>query len=95
MWHGTWSIETTYNLNDAVSYNGSSYISLQPGNVSQPPDTAPTFWSLVALAGATGSTGATGATGAEGAQGPTGAQGVQGIQGIQGPTGPAGANGAT
>jgi hypothetical protein len=47
-WKGTWGIGTGYNLNDAVSYNGSSYISLQNGNIAQQPDTSSAWWALIA-----------------------------------------------
>ena len=57
---GGWLAGTTYNLNDAVSFNGSSYISLQSNNTGNEPDTAPTFWSTLAQEGATGATGAAG-----------------------------------
>src|SRR5437588_780025 len=87
-------------LNDGVSFNGSSYMSIQAG-MNQQPDTSPAFWSLLAQQGAAGSTGAAGATGAQGPQGPTGATGVTGPQGspgatgATGPQGPQGATGAT
>ena len=42
----SWSSGTTYNLNDAVFYNGSSYVSLQGSNTGNEPDTSASFWSL-------------------------------------------------
>jgi len=104
-WQGAWNISATYNQNNAVGYNGSSYISLIANNTSNEPDTSPTAWSLVAsagsagpqgpagAAGATGPQGVTGATGAAGATGPTGPQGAAGPQGPQGVAGPAGGTG--
>ena len=101
-WQSAWSSTKTYQLNDAVSYVGNSYISLTAGNTGNKPNTSPTAWSLLAKAGAQGATGpagpqgpqgATGATGAQGPAGPkgaTGATGAQGPAGAQGPTGPAG-----
>ncbi|HXM42527.1 MAG TPA: hypothetical protein VN924_14835, partial [Bryobacteraceae bacterium] len=71
-WQGAWNISATYALNDAVGYNGSSYISLIANNTSNEPDSVPTAWSLVANAGATGAAGPAGATGP---QGPAGAVG--------------------
>ena len=56
-WMGTWSNATAYAPNDAVQYNGSSYISIQAGT-NHTPDVSPTFWSLLAQTGATGATGA-------------------------------------
>ena len=100
MWLGAWSNATAYAVNDGVDYNGSSYISIQAGT-NHTPDASPTFWNLVALAGATGATGpagptgATGATGAIGPAGSIGATGVQGPTGASGAAGPTGPNGAT
>src|SRR5262249_2122546 len=100
IWQGTWSNSTAYAVNDAVQYNGASYISVQAGS-NNPPDTSPAFWNLLADKGATGAIGATGpqgptgATGAIGATGATGPQGAPGPQGPQGPAGPTGASGAT
>src|SRR5207244_3714516 len=79
-------------MNDAVAYNGTSYISIQAGANHQP-DTSSSFWNLLAdkgATGATGTTGATGATGATGPQGPQGPQGPAGATGTTGATGPAG-----
>src|SRR5206468_8131818 len=69
-WQGTWSNSTAYSVNDAVQYNGASYIAIQAGT-NNPPDTSPT-WNLLADKGTTGATGATGAIGATGPQGPQG-----------------------
>lgn len=71
-WQGSWSGATAYALNDAVNYNGSSYLAVQAGT-NQQPDTSPLYWEVLAEKGATGSTGATGAAGATGATGPQGA----------------------
>lgn len=65
VWKDAWLSGTTYNANEAVSYNGSSYISLSGGNQNNDPSTSPLKWSPLALKGATGSTGATGAAGAD------------------------------
>jgi hypothetical protein len=70
-WLGTWSSATTYAQYDAIAFNGSSYIALS-ANTNQEPDTQPTYWQLLAAAGATGRAGATGAAGSTGAQGPAG-----------------------
>ena len=90
-----WSAGTTYNLNDAVFYNGSSYVSLQGSNTGNEPDTSATFWSLLAQQGATGATGAAGSNGAAGATGATGATGPSGADGVNGAAGATGATGAT
>ncbi|MGA3049799.1 MAG: DNRLRE domain-containing protein [Terracidiphilus sp.] len=97
---GTWSNSTIYQINSAVSFNGSSYIAIA-GNLNVAPGTDPTVWTILAAQGSTGSTGATGATGAQGSQGiqgsvgATGATGQQGSVGATGPTGATGSTGAT
>ena len=80
-----------------MSFNGSSYISLQDSNTGHSPDASPTFWSLLAQEGATGATGATGPagpTGATGNDGTNGTNGATGATGSIGPTGPTGSTGA-
>lgn len=94
-WTGAWSAVTAYELNDAVSLAGSSYICIEAHTNQTPPNA--TFWGVVASKGSTGNTGPTGATGAAGSQGPagpTGPQGSAGAAGAQGPTGSTGATGA-
>lgn len=106
MFLGDWSAATMYSTGDSVFFpaTGSSYISLQSANTNNPPDSSPSFWSLLAQMGATGATGetgapgppgATGAPGAAGTTGPTGAQGPAGIIGPAGPIGPTGPTGAS
>ncbi len=63
-YQGTWSGATAYVVNDAVSYNGSSYICIMAHTNQAPPNA--TYWGVIA------SKGDTGATGATGPQGPTG-----------------------
>jgi hypothetical protein len=87
-----WSSTTAYALNAAVQFNGASYISIQPGT-NNPPNTSPTFWSLLAQAGSTGVTGAPRATGPAGTTGAIGAAGPAGAIGPTGPAGPAGTAG--
>ncbi len=48
-YQGVWKAATTYALNDAVSFSGSSYISLAGANMDNEPDTNPTSWSRLAL----------------------------------------------
>jgi len=82
---GTWSSTYTYIIGDAVSYNGSSYISVVDSNLSNQPDINPVpvggvpgppySWALLAQkgdAGAAGVDGAKGDTGNTGATGPAG-----------------------
>lgn len=96
-WQGAWNVTTPYKKNDAVAYQGSSYIALLDNTGVTPTNT--TNWGKLAAKGAAGATGATGPAGPAGAQGPTGPagpigpqgpQGVQGIAGAAGPQGPAG-----
>ena len=88
-YQGSYSSATNYALNDGVTYGGSSYISLAAGNQGNQPGASPSFWALLALAGAAGPTGAAGPAGVAGASGP---QGPAGAQGPQGATGAAGIN---
>lgn len=52
-YRGAWSSGTTYNSDDTVTYNGSSYISLSI-NVGKNPSTETAHWGLLAAKGATG-----------------------------------------
>lgn len=56
-WQGTYSAATAYVVNDAVEYNGSSYICIAPTTGNDP--TNATYWNLMAQKGADG-TGGTG-----------------------------------
>lgn len=53
IWQGEWNALTTYAKNDAVSYNGSSWISLQDSNLNNTP-TANAFWDYLAQKGDAG-----------------------------------------
>jgi hypothetical protein len=63
IWLGTWSGATTYAVNDATQFNGTSYISIQAG-AGHEPDTSPAYWSVLAQVGTTGAPGANGSGGA-------------------------------
>ena len=78
---GNYGSTTNYALHDAVSYQGSTYISLVAGNVGNTPDLSPVQWALLAAQGPVGATGAAGAAGATGAAGAAGATGAAGPQG--------------
>lgn len=84
VFRGSYSPDVVYGLNDAVSYQGSSYISVAAGNRGNAPDSTPASWSLLAVQGATGAQGPAGATGATGAQGAAGSQGPPGAAGAAG-----------
>jgi len=93
-WLSAWNVGTAYQVDDAVSFGGSSYIAIAPGTGLQP-DISPLSWMTLAQKGATGTAGSTGLQGSTGLTGPTGATGPAGAQGIQGPTGLTGSAGAT
>jgi hypothetical protein len=79
---GNYNSTANYALNDAVSYNGSTYISLVTGNAGSTPSLSPSQWAVLA---AQGPAGQTGATGPQGPAGPAGATGAIGATGLQGP----------
>lgn len=84
-WTGPYDNTVTYNLNDAVSYNGSAYIAIGTTLAHLPTD--PTYWDLMASMGNTGATGAVGNTGAVGASGTNGGAGNTGATGASGSAG--------
>jgi hypothetical protein len=84
-YQGTYASTANYGLNDIVTFQGSSYISLVSANHGNTPDASPGQWGVMAL----------GAVGAQGPQGLTGATGSLGLTGPVGPTGAAGPTGAT
>ena len=61
---GAYNSATQYEKNDVVTYQGSSYVSLQATKGNAPTNT--TYWQLIAEKGTKGDTGATGQTGATG-----------------------------
>ncbi|NKI57273.1 hypothetical protein HCG46_03325 [Labrenzia sp. PO1] len=67
IYRGFWSSGDTYNSDETVTYNGSSYISLRV-NIGQNPSVSSDDWGLLA---AKGDVGPVGATGPEGPQGST------------------------
>ncbi len=90
-WLGAWVYTTTYQINDAVSHNGASYIATAINVNTQPPN--PACWDVLTAKGDTGATGPTGPTGNVGVTGPSGT-GPTGPSGPTGPTGPTGHTGA-
>ena len=79
---GNYSSVTNYAFSDAVSYGGSTYISLVATNHGNTPDQSPAYWAVLA---AQGPVGAAGVAGVAGAQGPAGAAGAVGAAGPEGP----------
>ena len=96
-WQGTWSALTSYVIDDAVEYLGSSYFcynNVGPIGTNPVLDTA--HWALLTMIGTGGPTGPIGPTGAASTvAGPTGVQGSAGPAGPIGLTGPIGTTGAT
>jgi hypothetical protein len=70
-WRGAWNTNSSYAVDDAVGFNGSSWfcISAVTGTGNSNPEVATTKWALLASQGAIGP---------QGAQGPTGPQGASG-----------------
>jgi hypothetical protein len=70
-WQGTWDEDSSYDVDDAVGYDGASWFCIEAvtGTGNDAPDVDTDSWALLA---------AQGATGPQGAQGPTGPQGPPG-----------------
>ena len=92
---GTYDSTRNYGLADAVTFNGSGYVSLIAGNLGHTPGQSPGQWSLFAAAGAPGAVGPAGPEGVVGASGPAGPAGPQGATGPGGATGAQGPAGAS
>ncbi len=56
---GAWLAGTGYAANDAVTYNGATYLA-QSANHADPPESDPATWAVLAAAGGAGPTGAAG-----------------------------------
>jgi len=57
IWRGVWEAATTYQQNDVVGRNGSSYISVTADNLNKPPESNPDDWDTTSSAGLTGADG--------------------------------------
>ena len=68
-WRGTWDPVGDYNLNDAVSFNGSSCRYITNSGVVAQPDLDPRTWPLIAQKGDAGAMGPAGLAGQPGPQG--------------------------
>jgi hypothetical protein len=88
-WRGPWAASTVYAVNDAVQYNGSSYVAQF---VNSDATFTPSNWQLLAAQGGVGPQGPQGLQGTQGPIGFPGPQGPQGAQGVQGPVGPSNSN---
>lgn len=85
IWRGDWDADTEYNADngtgagpDAVTADGSLYISLSDANEGNIPNESELDWLCVVSKGDKGDTGDTGATGPSGPAGPSGADGEDG-----------------
>jgi hypothetical protein len=81
-WKGDWSNLSSYSVNDAVSYQGVSYIAIIESIDRLPTNT--TYWDKMADKGDTGDTGLEGSKGDKGDTGDTGLQGPKGDTGDTG-----------
>jgi hypothetical protein len=68
IWRGAWSSSTNYSPNDAIEYQGSSWIAIR-ANVASAPEIGNRDWNLLALKGARGQTGPKGDRGEQGEPG--------------------------
>ena len=87
---GVWSSAANYDLHDAVSEGGGSWLSLHTANLGHQPSSSPLDWAQLAAAGAMGPTGAAGVQGPAGPGGAAGPKGDTGVSGPPGQTGPQG-----
>ena len=55
-WQGEWSSSTTYAINQAVQYDGQSYVALQ-GGADKNPSSQTSYWSLMVSKGGAGADG--------------------------------------
>ena len=92
-WQGAYLSTTNYATNDAVSWNGQTWLSLHNTNHGNTPDVSAADWTLLAAQGGTGPQGLQGMQGLQGVKGDTGATGAQGAIGSTGAVGPAGSPG--
>ena len=85
---GPFDVTVPYALNDAVSFNGSSYVALSATKVGDPAPDANPSWSLMAQQGTTGPSGPAGPAGSQGVTGPAGPPGpISGVTAGNGLTG--------
>ncbi|MEO8735346.1 MAG: DNRLRE domain-containing protein [Edaphobacter sp.] len=87
VFRGSYSSSVNYGFNDAVSYQGASYISIAASNQGNTPDLTPSDWTVLAARGAIGAQGPMGPSGATGASGAAGPQGISGTAGAAGTAG--------
>ncbi|WP_391571814.1 hypothetical protein [Cohnella sp.] len=95
---GEYNPAASYETNNQIHFNGSTYISIQ-NSVNKQPNLQPAYWSLIArkgdqgIHGEKGEQGDTGEQGIQGEKGDTGEQGVKGDRGEKGDQGEQGEQG--
>jgi len=82
---GSFNAAIAYAINDAVNFNGSSYVALAATKIGDRAPDANPAWSLMAQQGTTGPAGSAGPAGPQGATGPAGPPGP--ISGVTAGTG--------
>jgi hypothetical protein len=92
---GTWTGTTTYVINDVVLYGGTSYVSIQNGNLNKQPSIQPAWWTVFSAAGTSGSSGTSGTSGSNGTNGSSGTSGSNGTNGTSGSNGTNGSSGSS
>lgn len=95
IYQGSWNSATTYEINDVIELNGTSFIAIaQNLNISPDALGAEASWRLLAVKGEQGIQGETGPIGPDGPIGVTGVTGPTGADStVAGPTGPRGVTG--
>ena len=78
---GAYKSTANYAVADAVSYGGSTYVSMVAGNHGNTPDASPNFWMVLVASGQAGVQGPAGPAGSPGGGGPAGPVGAAGVQG--------------
>jgi hypothetical protein len=86
---GDYDSLSLYNINDVVTYDGSSYVSVINLNSGLNPETEPE-WSLIATKGTSGTSGNNGTSGTRGTSGTNGTTGTSGTSGTVGTSGTSG-----
>jgi hypothetical protein len=95
VFRGSWTGTTTYNLNDVITYNGQSYVSIQSNNLNKQPSIQPAWWTVFSAAGSSGTSGTSGSNGSSGSSGTSGSNGSSGTSGVNGTSGSSGSNGTS
>jgi hypothetical protein len=90
---GEWYVNTSYQVNDVVTYDGQSYVALID-NVAKQPSIWPSVWQVFSAAGSSGTSGTSGTSGSSGSSGTSGSNGSSGTSGSNGSSGTSGSSGS-